>query len=112
MCGTKIKLLKDEADVAANFVDIYLRRVHIGPAHDNSTALDRFEPIDGADQSRFAGAGRAAEDDHLTTVDLRIDPGQAVMLAVPFVDGFERDHGAGSVTKRSFGLMGRWGLPV
>ena len=54
--------------------------------------LDLLEPVDRPDQRRLAGAGRAADDDHLALLDLGVDVGKRVVSAVPLVHVREHDH--------------------
>ncbi len=57
-----------------------------------------FQAVDAADHRRFAGAGRAGDDDALAAHDLQVDVAQHVEIAVPLVhvDDFDRDIRGGN----------------
>src|SRR4029450_11653457 len=52
----------------------------------DAPVLVRLEAVDAADQCRFAGAGRAADDDLLALFDRQIDVLENVEGAIPLVD--------------------------
>jgi hypothetical protein len=55
--------------------------------------LNRFEPIDAADQSAFTAAARAADHDDISRFDEEVDVLEDVKRAEPFVDLAKFDHG-------------------
>ncbi len=44
-----------------------------------------LQPIDGADEGRFARAGWAKDDDHLALLHFHVDAVQGLEMTVPFV---------------------------
>ena len=51
----EIELLKDHADVAPHLVDLSDVAGQLDAVDDDPAALMGFEPVDAADQRRFAG---------------------------------------------------------
>ena len=81
------------------------RRVHVLPVEGDRAGLDLLQPVDGADQRRLAGAGRAADHDHLAARDLGVDVDRAPGTSPYFLLTFENSiMGAAP----GLGLAGSW----
>ncbi len=90
--GKKVEALKHHADVAADGIDILDVSVEIHPVYDDVAVLVRFQSIDAANQGRFPGPGRTADDNALALAHAQIDVLQDMKLSVPLVDVLEGDH--------------------
>jgi hypothetical protein len=54
--------------------------------HDNPAVVVFLEPVDAPDQGRFAGPGRAANDDPFALFHRQTDIFQGLKLAKKFID--------------------------
>ena len=86
-------MLEHHADVAADFVDFFQIVGQLSAVHDYLALLMLFQPVDAADQRRFAGTGWPANHDALAAPDFQVDVAQHVKLAVPLVHGDDLDGG-------------------
>ena len=105
----QIELLKHHADVAAHREDVFGIVGQFDAVDDDAAALPVLQPVDAAQQRRFAAAGRAADDDALAARDLQIDVAQHVKFAVPFVQADDLDRHVGQ--RRRLHSAGPHALP-
>ncbi|MNL66117.1 hypothetical protein D3C87_1905350 [compost metagenome] len=68
------------------------------PGQRDLALLDGFQPVDGADQCRLAGAGRAAENGRGSLGYRRIDIAQHLQGTEPLGNVLELDHATASTT--------------
>jgi hypothetical protein len=66
----KIKVLRHHADFAPHGIDIFQIVGQFDPIDDDLSLLMFLQAVDAADQSRFAGARRATDDDALALIYL------------------------------------------
>ena len=67
---------------------------------DDLPLLVRLEPVDAADHGRFARARGPAHDDALAALDREAHILQRMVVAVPFMDVAQFDHGCRVVHRR------------
>ena len=89
-------MLEHHADVAAHRDDVLRIVGQFDAVDDDAAALPVLQPVDAAQQRRFAAAGRTADDDALAARHAEIDVAQHVKLAVPFVQADDLDRQFGS----------------
>ena len=89
----QIELLEHHADLAAHLMDVAQIARQFDSVNEDPAALMRLEPVDAADQRRFAGSRRPADDDALAAFDLEVDIAQSVEVAEPLIYADHRDGG-------------------
>jgi hypothetical protein len=87
----QVELLKHHADLAPNFIDPLEIIRQLNAMNSNTSLLVLFKPIDAADHSRFAGAGRPADDYALTAHDAETDISKSMEVPKPLVHAFNID---------------------
>ncbi len=90
----QLEALEHHANVGAQ-----LRKVGVGCSDRNAvdldlTFLERLQAVHAFDQRALAGAGRAADHDHLALVDARRAILKNLEVAIPFADIPDLDHRA------------------
>ena len=81
----QVELLEDHAGGVADLLDLPDIVGQLGAGDDDLPLLVLLEPVDAADQRRFAGPRWAADDDLLALGDLQVDIAQDVEGAIPLV---------------------------
>ena len=100
----QVELLEDHADFAPQVARLPHAAVQQLAIEADFAFLIAFEAVDAADERRFAGAGRAADDEALAFADVEVDVFQRVVFAVPLVEAVDGDgvcHGRSGVKWRS-----------
>ena len=108
--GEQVEALEDHADTPhpgahLTFVDDGSAFEIVFAVENDLPAINTFEGVDGADQGRFAGAGRADDADHLPILHLQVDAFQHLMLAPGFADAPQIQRRRRAVDGRSFDLL-------
>src|SRR5471030_661158 len=99
--GKQLEILENHADTGPQGRQIGLF-VADGDAIDGDLPLlERFQPVDGLDQRRFAGAGRPANDHHIALFHPGAALPQHLELAIPFTDVVDFDHMYAEIKTRS-----------
>ena len=70
----EVERLEDHPDLAPDGGDVAHVVGELDAVDDDLAALVLLEPVDGADERRLAGAGRAEDDDHLAGLTVRSMP--------------------------------------
>ena len=78
-------MLEHHTDFTTNRVDIFKVVGEFDIVDNNITLLVLLEPIESADQGRFARAGRPADYDSLPAIDFKIDILKHVKGTIPLV---------------------------
>jgi hypothetical protein len=91
----KIKVLKDHAHFGPYFFDIFEVIGQLNPIHNNLAALVFFQSVNTANQRRFPGSGRSADDDPLFFMHGQIDAPEHMEFTKPLVQIYDFDHGFG-----------------
>jgi len=90
--GIQIKMLKDDADLAAEPVNVDLFVMQRRSVYVELARRDFFQPIDTAEQSALAGTGRSDNHDHFALFDPKVDILEDMEAAVKFTDVLEFDQ--------------------
>src|SRR5215467_3760196 len=85
----QVKALKHHPDLGADLIDLADVVGELDALDNDLALLVLLQPIDAADEGRFAGARRPTNDDLLALIDRQVDVAQHVELAEPLVDA---DH--------------------
>src|SRR5690606_2073914 len=88
----KIERLEHHADFGADFIDVPEVVGELDAVDDDLALLVFFETVDAADERRFSGARRSADDNLLTFFHGEVDVPQHVKLAKPFVHTAQHDR--------------------
>ena len=96
----QVELLEHHADLAADRRDVPRVLVQLDAVDDDPALVVLLQPVDAADQRRFAGSRRAADHHPLALRDVEVDVAQHVDVAEPLVDALQFDdrrfHAGGS----------------
>ena len=91
--GKQVELLKHHANAFADGIDGLDVVAELSAVDQQATLLVFFKSVDAADQSRFARARGAANNNALTFGHAQVDIAQHVEVAKPLVDVIEFDDG-------------------
>ena len=96
--GEEVEVLEYHPHVPADLVDALHVAGQLDAVHDDGALLVLLQPVDAADEGRFARPRGAADDDPLAPGHRQVDVLQRVELPVPFLEQAEegvddaRDH--------------------
>jgi hypothetical protein len=90
--GIQIKMLKDDANLAPEPVNVNLFVMKRRSVHIELARRDFFEPIDAAEQGALAGTGRSDNHDYFALFDPKVDILEDMEAAVKFTDVLEFDQ--------------------
>ncbi len=96
----QIELLEHHADLAPHLMDVAQIAREFDSVNEDPAALMRLEPVDAADQRRFAGSRRPADDDAFAALDVKVDIAQRMVVAEPLIYA---DHRDGGILRRRVG---------
>src|ERR1700722_14981567 len=106
----QVELLEHHPDLAPHQVDGPGIAVEQRALDQDTALLVGFQMIEAANQRRFAGTRRSAQDDLLACADRQIDAGQGLEIAKPLVHALHDDHGLDRAGCRGMvGLAGHVG---
>ena len=97
----KIELLKNHAQILAHLVDVVLIALDILTLNNDAALVDLFQPVDGTQQGRLAGAGRADNNHTFAGCDIQAHILQGRQRTKVLPDVIDGDNGGGAIFRHS-----------